>query len=136
MDHEVDIDTLEEYIANTNSTRLVNYTENSEDEDDILLSSEGTIIQIWNINTKQCIFTYYNSTMYTKEIKIYNDIWYFIGDREIDVWDGKDMQNIYRMKGMKSMSDLQIKITTPFDVLNDGRIICVYNNDRNIISVI
>ena len=105
-------------------------------KDDILLSSEGTIIQIWNINTKQCIFTYYNSTMYTKEIKIYNDIWYFIGDREIDVWDGKDMQNIYRMKGMKSMSDLQIKITTPFDVLNDGRIICVYNNDRNIISVI
>ena len=74
--------------------------------------------------------------MYTKEIKICNDIWYFIGDREIDVWDGKDMQNIYRMKGMKSMSDLQIKITTPFDVLNDGRIICVYNNDRNIISVI
>ena len=40
------------------------------------------------------------------------------------------------MKGMKSMSDLQIKITTPFDVLNDGRIICVYNNDRIIISVI
>ena len=105
-------------------------------KDDILLSSEGTIIQIWNINTKQCIFTYYNSTMYTKEIKICNDIWYFIGNREIDVWDGKDMQNIYRMKGMKSMSDLQIKITTPFDVLDDGRIICVYNNDRNIISVI
>ena len=40
MDHEVDINTLEEYIANTNSTRLVNYTENSEDEDNILLSAK------------------------------------------------------------------------------------------------
>ena len=49
MEHEVDIDTLEEYIAKTNSTNLVNYTENSEDEDDILLSTkteEGWVIYV------------------------------------------------------------------------------------------
>lgn len=104
-----------------------------------ILSSQGNSVFLWNVEQEECIFTYYNSSFYAKEIITKGEMWYFLGNKEIEVWEKDCRQILYQINNLKPYYSIQIKITTPFDIVSFGTkniLLCVYENTPTILNLV